>query len=609
MATSRRSRKPDLDPVTAWATDVIAGRIVAGQTTIAAAERHLRDMKDGATRGLYWDAEAAVRVINWFPSLLTITAGAKAGERFELLPYLMFSTGSVFGWKRPDGRRRFRTGYIETGKGQAKTPWLAAIGLYLMRFEGISRFEGYAVAGTENQSGVALGEAAALCRANVPSLLEGEEKTLEEYAGYQLRGTGDLTWQIEWDGTGLGLGISKFRNVSNTGSISGPKPYYVAADEIHEWDDKSILEMWTAAIMKMPGDPLMLLGTNTPASDQLIGTEQSDYYTAVAKGDIKDDASFALVCTCDEGDDPVKDEKVWRKALPALDITYPSENIRDELVKAKGLPSRLDTIKRLYFGLRVGIADSWIDLDTWKSIVGRLDDEELKTLPCWLGLDLSSRKDLTALAIVWRRPNGHLLARIYYWTPGETLAKRVKEDKAPYDVWVEKEFLTATPGATIPKLWPATETARVVEEHDVQAMAYDPAQILDFEESAGEMGLPIWRYEGPDKAEGDGLMMIRHGQGWKGMDNPALLAMPISVKAFEDHVLNGNITIEENPVTTFCSGNMVLQPGANPDQRVPARRKSRGRIDGMVALIEAVGATAFERPSSGSIYDNPELWS
>lgn len=950
MAISRRSRKADgpHDPVTAWAKDIVGGRIVAGQTMIAAADRHLRDLKDGPKRGLHWDLEAALHKINWFPSLLTITAGAKAGEPFQLLPVHMFATGSLFGWKRADGRRRFRTCWFETGKGQAKalaldtpiptpsgwttmgaledgdeifdengkpcrvlkahpvlyghkcyrvgfddgssivadaghlwrtemrnsgsaghgdatrgvplkqrggwrigirtteqiaqtlrykngryqsanhsialagsldltdrplpidpyllgfwlgdgdsdgarvtisskdidasreilrgvgaelgpahgrdanrysvridaryrdglltrlrksglirnkhipgdylraavsqrmallqglmdtdgtvsnrqcsfcntnrdlaeqvhelaislglkatfsekaatlngvtvgrayyvvfyappgfrvfrlerkqervapnhtrrrlsgerrivscdevpsvpvkcitassasrlylagrsmvpthnTPWMAAVALCLMRFEGISRFEGYAVAGTENQSGIALAEAAALCRSKVPTDPDG--RTLEELAGYQLRGTGDLTWQIEWDGREHGLGISKFRNVSTTGSISGPKPYIVVADEIHEWDDPAILEMWTAALMKMPGDPLMLLGTNTPAQDQLIGTEQSDYYTAVAKGDVIDDASLALVATCDEKDDPVNDETVWRKALPALDITYPSENIRDELNKAKGLPSRLDTIKRLYFGLRIGVADAWIDLPTWQSVVGHLDEEELKGLPCWLGLDLSSRKDLTALAAVWRRPDDHLLARIFYWTPGETLIARSKEDRAPYDQWVKAEHLVATPGATIPKLWPATQTARMVDEYDVQAMAYDPAQILDFEESCAEIGLDIWRYQGPDEPVGDGLMMIQHGQGWKGMDNPKMLAMPASVKAFEDHILNRRITIELNPVTTFCSGNMVLVGGANPDQRVPTRRKSRGRIDGMVAVIEAVGGT------------------
>jgi phage terminase large subunit-like protein len=602
MATSTRRRKADgpFDPVTTWARDVVDGKIIAGEITRHAAERHLRDLRDGPGRGLYWDLAAAQHVIGWYPTMLTITAGAKAGEPFNLLPPHMFATGNLFGWKRADGRRRFRTFWFETGKGQAKSPWMAATGLYMMRFCGIPRFEGYAVAGNENQSGIVLGEAAAMCRANVP----GEEQTLEEFADYQLRGTGDLTWQIEWNGSDAGLGICKLRNISNGSSISGPKPSLVVGDEVHEWDDPSILEMWSAALAKQSGDPLMLLGTNTPAADQIIGVEQSDYYTSVAKGEFKDDTSLALICTCDPGDDPFKDEAVWQKSLPALDITYPAANVRDEIEKSRGLPGKETTLKRLFFGLRVGVADCWIDLPLWESVLGTLDDEELSSLPCWLGLDLSSRKDLTALAAVWIRTDGHLLVRIYYWTPGATLLERQKKDKAPYEQWVSEGHLIATPGPTIPKAWPAVETKRLVNTYNVIGMAYDPAQIIDFEEACAETGLDIWLYDGPDKPVGNGLMMVRHGQGWKGMDNPALLNMPTGVKQLEDAILNGKITIEVNPVTNFCSGNMALAPGANPDQRVPNRRKARGRIDGMVAMIEAVnGARVILRKNGPSVYE------
>ncbi|PWC97706.1 hypothetical protein AEJ54_01030 [Azospirillum sp. Sp 7] len=132
------------------------------------------------------------------------------------------------------------------------------------------------------------------------------------------------------------------------------------------------------------------------------------------------------------------------------------------------------------------------------------------------------------------------------------------------------------------------ETKRMVDRYNVVGMAYDPAQILDFEEACTEAGLNIWKYEGPNEPAGGGLMMVRHGQGWKGLDNPALLNMPTGVKALEDAILNGKLTIEKNPVTNFCSANMSLAPGANPDQKVPNRRKARGRIDGMVALIEAI---------------------
>ncbi len=91
---------------------------------------------------------------------------------------------------------------------------------------------------------------------------------------------------------------------------------------------------------------------------------------------------------------------------------------------------------------------------------------------------------------------------------------REREDKAPYRVWSEQGHLVAVPGPTIPKIWPATQTKAIHDGYDLRALAYDPAQILDFNEAADEAGLPIWTYEGPDEPFRDGLMMVRHGQGW-----------------------------------------------------------------------------------------------
>jgi Phage Terminase len=133
------------DPTSRWASDVLAGRIIAGELVGLAAERHLRDLKDGASRGLYFDAEAAARVIGFFPALLSITAGAHEGKPFNLLPWHVFTVGSLFGWKKESGRLRFRQGWLETGKGQAKSPLMAGIGLYMAGWHGVKRSEVYAI--------------------------------------------------------------------------------------------------------------------------------------------------------------------------------------------------------------------------------------------------------------------------------------------------------------------------------------------------------------------------------------------------------------------------------------------------------------------------------
>ncbi len=124
--TASSSRPPTDDPTTAWAQDVVAGRIISGEIVQHAAERHLRDIVDGEKRGLFWRPEMADMPLAFFPAVLSVTAGTAAGQPFHLLPWHVFVVGSLFGWRMASGRMRFRSAWLETGKGQAKSPLIRA---------------------------------------------------------------------------------------------------------------------------------------------------------------------------------------------------------------------------------------------------------------------------------------------------------------------------------------------------------------------------------------------------------------------------------------------------------------------------------------------------
>jgi len=77
--------------------------------------------------------------------MLTITEGTKVGLPFHLLDWHKFVAGSLFGWRKTSGRMRFRSAWLETGKGQAKSPFMAAIGLYMTGFYGVARARAFAI--------------------------------------------------------------------------------------------------------------------------------------------------------------------------------------------------------------------------------------------------------------------------------------------------------------------------------------------------------------------------------------------------------------------------------------------------------------------------------
>jgi phage terminase large subunit-like protein len=597
MRTSSRSGS-DLGPTTQWADDVVKGRIVAGELARAAAERHLRDRTDGPSRGLHWDEASAVRAQRFFPSVLSITAGASVGKPFELLPWHLFSVGSLFGWHKESGRLRFRQAWLETGKGQAKSPLMAAIGLYLMGWYGIARSEVYAIGQDRATANVLFKDAVAMCRAPIPGGGEDEEDSLDSRGAVLIRGEGDNAWKIEHPDSG-----SKFQSLANGEAISGPRPAAVLADEIHEFKSNNSIETWRRAIAKMPGDAMMLLGTNTPASTQIVGTSYSEFFQAVAKGDVKDDEAFAFIARVDVADRETvfENEACWPKALPALGVTFPVENIRGEVNTARVLTSTAMSVKRLYFGIPTGSVDFWIDEAAWAAVLGVFDIEDMKGCPCWLSLDLSKKNDLTALTAVWLK-DGKLYAKTWYWTTKDGLADRQRSDNAPYEEWVEDGFLTAVPGAVIDKTYVAAEVAQVVSAHDVQFLAFDPAGIADFIAACEEIGFPVWKWKGPDEPEGEGLKLVSHAQGTRVVFEDRQLCMPRSIERLEDRILTQGIVIEDNPITYWCAGNALVAEDGQKN-RAFDKKRSRGRIDGLVTIAMGSGAATYAAPDEG-----PSFW-
>jgi phage terminase large subunit-like protein len=526
--------------------------------------------------------------------MLTITEGAKEGEPFHLLPWHTFCAGSLFGWRRDSGRMRFRTGWLETGKGQAKSPFMAAIGLYMSGFYGVKRAKAFAIGQDKNTANVLFKDAVAMCRAPIPG--GDEDETLVASGHVVVRGEGDNAWKLEFVESG-----SIFQSLANGEAISGPKPTFVAADEIHEFKSTTSIELWKAALYKMPGDALMLLGTNTPSSTQIVGTEYSEFYQKVALGEIDDDEAFAFVARVDKADrETVFDnEKCWPKALPALGVTFPIENIRGQVKTAKSLLSTALSLKRLYFGIPIGATEFWIAEEAWAAVQGRVEPEELKGCPCWLSLDLSQKNDLTALTAVWLK-DGKLYAKTWYWTTKDGLEDRAKADNAPYDRWAIEGHLSAVDGAVIDKSFVASQVARICAEHDVRQLVFDPAGIGDFMKACEDVGLPVWLYEGPESDPGNGLMLVPHGQGtrvffYKQLDDQGKpierLCMPRSIERLEDRILERTITIDASPVTYSCAANAhVISDGMN--NRAFDKKRSRGRIDGMVTIAMATGAAS-----------------
>lgn len=553
-STAIRPSSTSPDPVERYARDVVEGRIVAGPPVRAACMRHLDDLVLGLKRGLAWDLEAARRAIHFYRDVLRLNGGDFEGVPYELLPWQAFIVGSLFGWKRADGYRRFTVAYVETGKGSGKSPLAAGIGLYGLCAEGEQRAEIYAAATKKDQAQILFRDAVAMVDQS-PALA----------ARLQRSGAKGREWNLAYHETN-----SFFRTLSSDEGQSGPRPHIGLLDEIHEHKDASAVEMMRAGT-KGRRQALIFMITNSGTTRQSVCWEHHDYGAKVAAQMLADDSFFAYICALDDGDDPFNDPSCWIKANPSLGVTIQPKYLEEQIRQARGMPGKESIVKRLNFCLWVEAASPLISHHVWQSAYECYDEASLRGRRCRAGLDLSSVRDLTALVLEFEPTDEDPYWRLlpFFWLPEEGLHEKSEQDRVPYTKWRADGHLRVTPGRAIDKTFVAHELARIAQLFEVIDVAYDRWRIEDLRQSIEREGLSVPPLE-------------PFGQGYKDMA-PAL-------DEFEQRLLNGTLKHNGNPVMTWCAANAVAvgDPAGN---RKIAKDKATGRVDGIVAAVMATGRT------------------
>lgn len=555
----KKTRRKDtsIDRVTEYARSVVAGEIIAGPHVRAQCSRHLSDLDEQEKRGIIWDIKRAQKALDFFPEVLCLNGGEYEGAPYHLLGWQAFVVGSIFGWLRADtGYRRFRTIYVETGKGSGKSPLAAGIGLKGLVSDGEPRAEIYSAAVKKDQAQILFRDAVAMVD---QSRLLTERLTKS--------GVGEKTWNLAYLDKG-----SFFRPIASDDGQSGPRPHVALIDEIHEHRTNRVIEMIRAGT-KSRRQALIVMITNS-GSDRLGPCwAYHQYGIEVANGTRDDDSFFPYICALDEHDDPFASEDCWPKANPSLqEANLPGyQYIREQVREARGMPSKESIVRRLNFCQWTEASNPWVSLEVWKDARRDYDIEQLRGRRAWAGLDLSSTTDLTGLVFLVEPMEECEPWKIlpYAWLPSDGLAEKSARDirSDAYVRWVQSGHLLTTPGRAISKRDVLQKLSQMCGVLEVVACAYDRWRIQDLLQLASDDGIIL-----PD--------MIPFGQGYQSM-SPAL-------ETFETLLLGGQLAHNGHPVLNMCFANAVTSTDAAGNRKLDKERAT-GRIDLAVAAVMASG--------------------
>lgn len=541
----------------------VGALIVAGPLVRHACQRHLSERARQGSAGFLWhfEAEAADEAIGFYETVLFLPDALDDDghpKPFLLEPALTFIVGSLMGWIGPDGYRRFREGYIEMGKGNAKTPLLAGLGLIGLTIDRESAPEVYAAAVNRYQAQIMFRDAVRMVGSS-PELA-----ALLNVAGIE-------TPHNLSNPENLGF----FRPFSRDQGIkSGPRPSMALIDEVHEHPSAEVINKLKAGF-KFRKQPLAVLITNSGFDRTSICYQIHQHAERVLNGYVQDDRQFFYVCTMDEGDDPLTDEACWIKTNPLVGVTVTYDYLRRQVENARNIPSELNTVLRLNFCVWTNQRERAIDMAKWALCQGTVSDEELVDAPCYAGLDLGMSDDLSAFLRIWVLYDGRVAVKARFWIPEASL---IKFPNRPYDEWKRLGVLEVTEGDT-------TDYAQVQEavEQDclaagVKALAYDPR-------FANQMAQYL---------QGRGIDIVPTPQGFQ-LNEPT--------KRLFELIAEEVLCCENNPILTVMASNFVIRHGRNKEIR-PDKDAASEKIDGIVALIMAIDQGVVRNQEAGpSVYD------
>lgn len=552
MKRSNRTTRTASDPVTDYAERVLRGDIIAGPHVRASCERHIRDIHNAHTRGYVFDVARALHACGFFPSVLRLNGGEFEGAPFVLQPWQTFVVGSLFGWINAEtDRRRFQSAYVETGKGSGKSPLAAGIGLYMLLADNEPRAEVYAAATKKDQAMILFRDAVAMVQQS-PRLREA----------VQASGKNPV-----WNLAHL-KSASFFRAMSADKAQSGPRPHCGLIDELHEHPDATVLELLRAGT-KGRRQPLMFMITNAGSSRSSVCFDYHDYAAKVAHDMIDDDEFFSYVCALDDGDKPFSDESCWIKTNPTLGVTIQHDYIRKQVREAQKIPSKEAIVKRLHFCQWTEAVSPWLSYEAWIGAAeAELDHELLLNRPAWGGLDLSATTDITAFVLAFEptKADPHWRLVSHFWLPDRGLADKSDRDKVPYTVWRDHGYLRTTDSVAVDKRTVVRDVAQIIAQYDVREIAYDRWGIATLQAALEHEGIE--------------LPLAPFGQGF--------VSMGPAISEFETLLLNGELRHTANPVLTWNAANAVTTADPAGNRKLD-KNKARGRIDGIVAAVMAIG--------------------
>ena len=492
----------------------------------------------------YFDEKEASRAVAFFERVLRHVKGRHAGEPFTLMDWQREIVRQLWGWRREDGTRRYRTLFLAVPRKNGKSTFAAGLALLLLAGDREVGAEVYSAAADREQARIVFDTARRMVEVSALSDI------CEVYRNAVVIPETGSTYKV--------LSADAYTK-------HGLNAHGVIFDELHAQPNRELWDVLTTSTGAR-AQPLVVAITTAGYDRESICFEIWDYARQVRDGIVRDDTLLPVIYEASEDDD-WRDPGVWARVNPGLGQTLLREYLEQEARKAEHMPAYQNTFRRLHLNQWVQQSSRWIDMHLWDEQAGDpIREEDLLELPCWGGLDLSSVSDITAWVLIFAHPDRrdeiHVLPR--FWVPEARLHDMSNRYASQYQAWARQGLLEVVPGD-------------VIDYEVVKRCVLEDVRRFRF--VSGNVDRLFQGYQVVLELQREGVALYPFGMGFVSMAAP--------MREFERLLRCRGIHHGGHPVLRWMADNVAVKQDAAGNLK-PDKANSQGKIDGIVALVMAI---------------------
>lgn len=502
----------------------------------------------------HYSPKRAKHVIEFFENYCHHSKGKAGGQLVVLELWEKALLSAIFGFVDDNGLRKYQRAVLIVGKKNGKSLLASGVGAYMLVGDGEAGPEIYSVATKLDQAKIIWEEAKRMVNKS-PTLRKRIKPLVAKLSSEEFN-----------------AGV--FRPLaSDTSTLDGLNIHCALMDEIHQWKNGKALYDIIADGVAAREQPLVFITSTAGTVREDIYDDIYDQCERIVNGyddpnGYKDERTIAFVYELDKRSEWVE-ERCWKKANPGLGTIKNLDTLRHEVEKAKQDPMLVKNLVCKQFNIRETSSEAWL---TFEEIDNRerFDVAELKPRYGIAGADLSSCIDLTCATLLFQvRGDERIYVKQMYWIPENGLEKRIKEDKIPYDIWIQQGWCRTSPGNKI--------NYRLLVEW--------------FREQQEEYDIYLWR-GGYDSWSAQYFIDDMENEFGKGVMEPVIQGkktLSAPMKSLGADLASKKVIYDNNPILKWCMTNTSVDIDKN-DNIQPAKvgeGRTTRRIDGLASLLDA----------------------